>query len=284
MATHGPYHALGTSWFIECFEPTDEQAIATLVQSELEEFEAIFSRFRSDSLLSQLNTIGHLSNPPPLVLSVLNDALRYYTETNGVFNIAVGERLSSLGYDASYSFSPQATLPAVPALPAVLTVTESAIILSGGALDIGGFGKGVAIDLVAKRLTQELGLTEFLINGGGDLFATTEAGMGVTIALAHPTTARETIGAVTVQNCGFAASSPHLRTWPGREEGAPHNHLMSANQVSSYVIAPTAAAADVWATTLAIAPEIARPDSVQCVLVQEHRLLHADPAFTLYTG
>ncbi len=284
MAVHGPYQALGTVWLIESFEPTSETAVGELVQRELETFEQMFSRFRANSKLSQLNQTGCLTNPDELMVFVLQDALAHFETTDGVFNIAVGERLLSLGYDADYSFTPQPELPTVPSLSEVLTVSENEITLTGGALDIGGFGKGVAIDMLVVALKEQLGLTQVLVNGGGDVFVTSEADASVTISLVHPTESDQAIGEVALRDQGFAASSPYLRRWPdgNRGSGKTHNHLMSESGVASYVVAPSAALADVWATTLAINPECEPPADVQCLLVQNNRVIKRDAGFVLF--
>lgn len=281
MVVFGPHQALGTTWYIECFEAVDQATVATVVSQTLEDFESVFSRFRPDSVLSQLNQAGVLTAPDPLVRDVLLKALQYFRDTNGVFNIAIGEKLSGLGYDAEYSFVATEQSAEIPALPEVLEVSQEKIILHKGSFDIGGFGKGYAIDLLATVLRQELGLQQFLINGGGDMHATSEAGKAVTIALAHPVEAEQSIGSVALQDCGFAASSPYVRSWPSRNGGTSHNHLMSDSGVSSFVVAPTAVEADVWATTLAIQPEIDRPETVQCLLVKGEKIIAADDVFKL---
>ena len=274
MAVQGPYHALGTVWFVECFEPVDDGVVRELVVRELEVFEQMFSRFRQNSMLNQLNQTCRLTA----------HALRYHETTNGVFNIAVGERLSSLGYDAHYSFTKQQAVPEVPVLSDVLTVSDDKVVLTGGSLDIGGFGKGVAIDLVASRLADKLGLTQVLVNGGGDIFVTERVPEPVTISLVHPTEAGSAIGEVTLKGQGFAASSPFLRTWPDHDGhgGKTHNHLMTENEVATYVVAPSAAHADVWATALAINPDLEPPADVQAVLVKDNKVLQCGEGFELF--
>jgi len=85
--------------------------------------------------------------------------------------------MSARGYDSSYSLSPHVDLATLP-LPdprSAITITDDAITLTAGALDIGGFGKGYLIDLLAQDLKAH-DLHHFLINGGGDIYVTSNQG------------------------------------------------------------------------------------------------------------
>jgi thiamine biosynthesis lipoprotein ApbE len=86
-----------------------------------------------------------------------------YEKTGGIFNILVGEVLEHRGYDAKYSLAPQTNQEPIPPSPlSALTITPKKITLKAGQIDLGGFGKGYAIDLLAKRLQEKHGFEYFL--------------------------------------------------------------------------------------------------------------------------
>ncbi|MEL6803658.1 MAG: FAD:protein FMN transferase, partial [Bacteroidota bacterium] len=91
MVTVGPIKALGTVWYIECF---DVEVDADELQAETEHvllaFESKYSRFIPDSLVSTLNREKVLRYPPEQLRMFLQHSLDFYIATNGVFNVAIG--------------------------------------------------------------------------------------------------------------------------------------------------------------------------------------------------
>ena len=265
-----PIEALGTIWHIELFEAcADQTALRSSIVDWLEEFESRYSRFRSDSWLSVLNSTGEFRNPDHQFVDLLTQALEYYDATEGVFNIAVGEQLTKSGYDASYTFTATNELPPIPALPEILKISTEKISLLSGSLDLGGIGKGYAIDKLADFLREKHNMQYFLINGGGDIYVTSDKEKPVTIMLAHPDDRSLAIGTVSLKEAGFAASSPRLRAWRDPKTGKPYNHLLTKHNVASYVVAPTVTEADVWATVSCLNQSFEPSPEVHQLLINE---------------
>lgn len=253
--------ALGTTWLVEIFDPVSKQTLDEtfgLVQRLLLDFEATYSRFNPDSQISLLNQNGTLLHPDPTTVEILRLGQQLYTDTDGIFNLLVGEHLIARGYDASYSFKPT-TEPAHPPSPlTALTITDSLITLATGKIDLGGYGKGYLLDKLSRYLQEELRFKYFLINGGGDMYATSDLGKPITIYLEHPTKPGTYIAETTLQDQGFAASSTHKRRW--KVSGKEYSHIVdTANQKEAtadesgiYVKVKEAVTADAWATTLLI--------------------------------
>ena len=279
-----PITALGTVWHIELFETiTDEHKLRDFTVNFLEDFEQTFSRFRSDSCLSILNTTGVVSDPDEEFVALLQLSLQMYQETSGVFNIAVGRKMDAGGYDAQYSFVAHEETEDLPRLTEVLEVTDRKVRLKEGVkLDVGGIGKGYAIDALAQAYKDQFNLQFFLINGGGDIYTTSNCGTLVTVALAHPTDRELAIGTVDLRNQGFAASSPFVRSWQNKETGATHNHLHTDNEVASFVVGKSACLADVWATALAVQPELVTKQNLHKLLVQNGMVVYSSDCFCLY--
>lgn len=216
-------------------------------------------------------------------MTLLNESLRYYEITDVVFNVAVGEKMERSGYDATYSFiKTENKTDKVPVLSDVLTVTSEQIILQEGKIDLGGIGKGFVIDSLTKYYQDTLELQSFVINGGGDIYATHDNGNPITVTLTHPTNRELAIGTVELFNQGFAASSPYVRAWKDKNTNEEQNHLHTSNAIASYVVSDTVCDADVWATTLAIDPA-QTPEGVKSLLLKDSKIIRADDFFNLNT-
>lgn len=241
--------ALGTAWWIEVFSPLSSEAQATLTKTiiaAITRYEGRYSRFRSDSLISKLNEQRVITNPDKEFIALLEYGHTLHARTKGHFNLLVGETMEARGYDASYRFTPTPEPASVPDPAHSLHINDHEIRLTAGRVDIGGFGKGYLIDLLAEQLRAH-GVEEFLINGGGDIFASHQAESALPIYLEHPTEAGTYIGQVSLKNAGFAASSPFKRRW--QHNGVDYNHIVGdSGQFATFVTAPTARDADAFAT------------------------------------
>jgi thiamine biosynthesis lipoprotein len=230
----------------------------------LRTFEHQYSRFQPDSFISQLNTTGRINQPNRALLDLLTIGKEQYHRTHGVFNIMVGSKLVETGYDVNYSFTPQTHQTPIANPHDVLTLDESAITLSQGTVDIGGYGKGFAIDALATRLRTQHDIHYFLINGGGDMYATSDHGEPLAIYLEHPTATDTYLATTTLYNQGFAASSPHKRTWT--HAGTTYTHIIDTTTTTertrskpdaTFIKASTACTADIFATVaLLVTPPI----------------------------
>lgn len=248
---------LGTLWSFKFFEAYDSTVIRNFVEQALADFEAKYSRFKSNSTLSRLNRTKYLANPNPELIELLDIARKYFDLTQGAFNVATEVHQRAQGYDAAYSFKPRPELnPLTLPLANALTFNSREISLHPQAsLDFGGLGKGYLIDKLAKALQTKFGLRYFIINGGGDLYVTSNFGQPVKVHLQDPRARNRSLGEISLRNQALGASSPHVRRW------GLHTHLLDpanpTRQVtaSAFVIAPKAVDADVLATIATLVPE-----------------------------
>lgn len=243
--------ALGTAWWVEAEVTMSQRAdIANRVVEHLSQFETRYSRFLPDSLVSQLNTTGEITNPDPEFLAILTYGQSLYDCTFGHFNFLVGNVLVARGYGQSGS---QHTTNVLADPRSHLTIMSHKVSLTAGSVDLGGFGKGYVIDELAAVL-HELGVEHFLINGGGDLYGTSDPdGRPITIHLEHPTIAETYLGTTTIFHQGFAASSPYKRTW--KKDEIEHHHIVGTTAAASFITASDARTADAFATAFLLATE-----------------------------
>jgi len=247
------FQALGTTWWIEIFTDLD-----VTQQAEVKDFCLLFvatyennySRFKSDSQLSILNRDRVLPNPSLEFVKLLEYGKQLYLRSDTHFNLLTGHILESKGYDAAYSFqdTQSGETPGNPITD--LTITTDMIELRHGNVDLGGFGKGYLIDLLTDNLRRRFDLRQFLINGGGDMFATHNNGNAIEIHLEHPVNHGTTIATTNLLNQGFAASSPHRRVW--QNSTGTHHHIIGDTITAdgTYIKAASAAEADAFATTI----------------------------------
>jgi thiamine biosynthesis lipoprotein len=260
MTSLPPLQALGTSWWLELFDdvpPETRQHAHSVLAGFLTQFEARYSRFRPDSWLSRLNHERRWSNPDPEFVALLTYSLQAYTRSNGIFNLLIGNELIARGYDRNYRFTPSKPPPPPPDPHTILSLEPDRITLRDNwTIDVGGYGKGYAID-AATQLLKASGYHHFLLNGGGDMYVTSNQGQPVVIHLEHPTDPGLSLGTIALQETGFAASSPFKRQW--QVDGKTFSHLMptptTVGAVATFVIAPTARDADMFATATALLPE-----------------------------
>lgn len=246
---------LGTTWSFEFFGEIDQLHIQAYLQKRIQYFNDQYSRFLDSSLLSQLNKSQKLDNPPVEFFDMLELAFEYYKVSGGVFNIATEQIQVANGYDKDYSFTPKN--PAHKNNCSLLEILEfdskSIVLKKEACLDLGGVGKGYLIDKLAEELRSKFGLQYFVINGGGDIYATSNQGEPISFCLEHPQKPGLYIGKILLENQGLCASSPFKRRWKDNQ-GEEVSHIINPHSAdekvsrSSFVISDKCVDADILAT------------------------------------
>jgi thiamine biosynthesis lipoprotein len=245
------WKALGTTWgvFFWCGPGEyDFPKIEKDIQDTIISFEEKFSRFKESSLVSQLNTRGSAPYDRELEEMLLSgDEITKRTE--GVFSLFIKKALEEKGY-GMITKNPKKGSGATE----WEREGELLRLYSEKGLDLGGIGKGVLIDRIAKILQEKYRVESFLINGGGDLYATHGGGAPIKVFLENPLVCGEVIGEVELLNESLCCSSSFKRKWV--QNGEEKNHFISGDSrevwAASFVIAQNATLADTFATTLCI--------------------------------
>ena len=147
----------------------DAGAIAEAAAAEIARLEAVFSLFRADSALSQLNASGSLSAPPFELLQCLALCEQVHAATAGLFDPTV-QPLWAL-YATSHAAGRAPTQAEIDqTLPRVgwpgVTYDDSAVRLRPGmSLTLNGVAQGFIAYRVAGLLAEQ-GLTNILVNTG----------------------------------------------------------------------------------------------------------------------
>lgn len=186
----------------------------------LKAFEARFSRFQLLSELSRLNeSTGSPFHASPALFRVVGVALEFARRSNGLFDPTILRRLEAAGYDRSFELIPHAGVRERPRTAghglswrAVrLDATARTITLPAGAgLDLGGIGKGWAVDRLAAMLGSPC-----LVNGGGDVYVAGRppAEAAWLVGVADPFRPEQDLFVLTAEDRGVATSSSLRRRW-----------------------------------------------------------------------
>lgn len=250
------FDAIGTHWWCELLDEGDH--FTSLLTQEIlticDEFDQRYSRFRDDSLIMELFNTGMIHNPPAEMVEMFRFADEMYTVSHGAFDVTVGATLHHLGYgDRTKGQANDPRWSSVSYTPDTITAPQGVMI------DFGGFGKGWLIDRLVACLRQH-GKRAFIVNGGGDLFVSSNS--PVDLALEDPHDSTKQYGQTRITNGALAASSTVKRSW--MHEGQRYHHIINpqyhtsstSGVVGTFVKADTALIADTMATILVIRPDL----------------------------
>jgi thiamine biosynthesis lipoprotein len=237
---------------------------------ELECLEQCWSRFRPDSELTRLNaTPGvwtEVSNPMLLALTCAADLV---TATRGRFDPTILDALERAGYDRTFELvtdhDDEVDARRAPGFAHVeLDPVASRVRLPAGTrLDLGGIGKGLAADLIARGLVDR-GTRSALVGLGGDLRARGEPPEdGWTIPVENPLAAPRVAFEQRLRGGAIVTSTTRMRTW--QRNGRRYHHLIdpaTGDSARSGVAAVVARATDAWwAEGIAKAIVVAGPEA-----------------------
>ena len=250
------FRAMGTE--VELLLDADDPSLLTEAEAEFQRLEAIFSRFRPDSQLSQLNEAGEGRIGPEL-LEVIELAVEAREASGGRFDPTVHDAVVGAGYDRSFELLVDGPAPATASarVGGAVAVDQAAghvAIERGYRLDLGGIAKGWAADRVLGALAEA---GPALVNAGGDVAA---AGRMWPIAV-EAAGGEITLG---LEDGGVATSGRDRRTWV--RDGEARHHLIDpmtglpaeGDVLTVTVAAGSASEAEVLAKTLFLAGDSER--------------------------
>jgi thiamine biosynthesis lipoprotein len=170
------FHAMGTT--VTVIAPEGAAGVAAARTADLfETWEACLSRFRPDSELARLNASGGRETAVgPLLLDVVETALRAARATDGLFDPTLLRPLVAAGYDRTFEDVP-ADGPDDAADPGftggwhqvgVDRHRGTMTLPVGAGIDVGGIAKGMAVDAAVADLAAS-GISPVAVDAGGDL-------------------------------------------------------------------------------------------------------------------
>lgn len=247
------FEAIGTTWHIDISDLYNEalqQEALRAVFARIAEFDKNYSRFRSDSLVSEMSQKAGTYTLPSDAKPMFDLYRDLYELTHGAFTPLIGQTLVDAGYDPLYSFKPGVLSPS-PAWDKTMTYHFPSLIMHRPALlDLGACGKGYLIDIVGELL-KSFGINAFCIDAGGDMLYANPAGIPLRVGLEHPNDTTQVIGVAEVPSGSICGSAGNRRTWGAFHHTIDPRTLTSPKHVlATWTIAPTALLADALATCL----------------------------------
>lgn len=252
------FEAIGTQWQIETPEPLGPELRQAIIE-RTERFDAIWSRFRSDSLVTRVAQAGHggVFTFPDEAVALFGLYDRLHAATDGAVDPLVGRDLELLGYDADYSLQhdPLEIARYSQNRPRWRDVERNGTTIVTRrplVIDIGAAGKGYLVDIVAGIL-RDSGIGAFNVDGSGDMV---HAGPSpLRVGLEHPVFPMLAIGVAQLQDGALCASAANRRVW------GPFHHVLDGRTgvpvrdvVATWVVADDAMTADGLATALFFVP------------------------------
>lgn len=243
------FEAIGAPWEIELFDGVITADLEKEIRACVEQFDATYSRFRSDSWVSKLAEQAGRYELPADAWPLLSIYQELYKLTGGKVTPLIGKNLVEAGYDAQYSFRPK-QLTKVPAWDEALVLDETHLTTKVPILlDFGAAGKGYLVDQLASVLEKQ-GITSFVVDGSGDLVVR-DVAPAQRIGLENPSDVSEVIGYIEVSTGALCASAGNRRRWGQYHHIIDPVEYTSPRQIeATWVLAGQALVADGLATAL----------------------------------
>jgi thiamine biosynthesis lipoprotein ApbE len=215
------------------------------VSRETNRLDYLMSNYKKESVLSQLNK--NASEEPTdcnnELAYVIEQSLQYSDMTDGAFDITIGPLMKKWGF-----FKKQGRIPGKEELESVLeTVSYKNIIIeektikslsknpvtvktvyfknAGTRIDLGGIGKGYAVDMAARVLKQN-GINSALINFAGNIytFGTPPGKDSWVIGLQHPRKSEGLLGSFEIKDKAVSTSGDYEKFFT--IEGKRYSHII----------------------------------------------------------
>jgi FAD:protein FMN transferase len=263
---------MGTRYSAVFYMPpgANVQALSAALFAAVDRVDRQMSTWNPESDLNRLNAapVNIWVAVPRELMTVLEASLQIERDTNGAFDIGVGELVSSWGFgppsnrstrDQNSAASDAARSPTCKVLE--LNAAQGRARKSASIkFDLSGIAKGYGVDELA-RVMDEFRIPSWLVGIDGEMRAKGAKPDGTMWAVAHERperNVREALGVLELQDMAVATSGNyrHYREIDGRIVSHTMNPCTGApldNEVASAtVLAPTCMRADAWATALMV--------------------------------
>jgi FAD:protein FMN transferase len=261
---------MGTRIYVELWD-TDQshgEAAIDAVMAEMRRIDELMSHYKPESQLSHINQ--HAAEYPVRVDQELFDLIKlstHYSEiTAGAFDITY----ASVGYLYNYpehvrptEAQIKAALPAVDWRNMKFDDAHHSVFFEhkGMRIDLGGIGKGYAVDR-GIDLLQKRGIQHAVVTAGGDTrIIGDRMGRAWLVAIRHPDDPNKVVTRIPLSDAAMSTSGDYERYFD--ENGVRYHHIIdpktghSASKVrSATIIGPTATQTDGMSkTAFVLGPE-----------------------------
>jgi len=230
--------AMGTEIDISlvCEEESVAAAAANSMFARIQEYEAKYSRFRDDSLVSQLNQNGQALVDDEF-LNLVETAITKSLDSKGTFNPLL--QVSALGYTRPYDDINQQVMPLSRSNyntnVADITIDrerQQITLAPSQQLDFGGFLKGYLAEKLADEQFKSQQFAGVIVNLGGDLatYGTDEDGQPFEFSIWNPVLEVDLM--ISLKDSALSTSGTYKRSWQ-TTQGTRHHLVSPSGQTST---------------------------------------------------
>jgi len=221
----------------------------------LDRLEAQLSRFRPTSDVYQLNRLGDVTilRVAPAVFDCLRKAARYQSLTGGAFDVTLGP-IAELWKKPSPPAEAEVAAAKKRAGMGLLELDEENLTVRprvlGVQVDLGGIGKGYAVDRMAALL-KDWGVKAALLHGGHSsvlALGSAPGKAGWPVALPDPEDRSRTLVTLQLRDRALGASGLHR----GRHILDPRTGRPARHHAATWALAPSATEADALSTAFMV--------------------------------
>jgi thiamine biosynthesis lipoprotein len=244
-----------------------EQTFAKLFAT-ITHLEALLSTFSPDSAVSFLNVhAGQGAYPaPPEVIELLTFSQRYWRLTHGTFDVTIGPLMHAwrLAGESQQAPSPAALQQVKTRIGSdkvkILPNAQVMLARPGMAIDLGGIGKGYALDQLARTLKSQPRNSALLDFGQSSLWALGSPPDAPRWRLLVQRPSGQPVGVIALSNQALSISASFAQTFviQGRQYGHvidPRSGLPLQRDLLACVVAPNATQAEALSKALLILGE-----------------------------
>ena len=260
---------MDTYSYVRIFSNSEKKAVEALdyVETLYKEYHELSDRYQEYSDIVNLYTIYHNhSDQKEFILDTrLHKMLQYgydwYSKSDGLFHIQMGSVID-IWKQVKENHLPLPTLEELQSVDISMdriSLTQNGIMNTHPNIDLGGLAKGYATNEAARYL-KEQGLTQFIINAGGNVFVGDHYGNETyKIGIESPNPDESLVTVVHANNLAIVTSGSYERFY--EYNGKQYSHILDPKTLypSEYVksvtvLASDSALADVLSTTLFLMP------------------------------
>jgi FAD:protein FMN transferase len=221
------FKAMGTPCDIQLFARTEAEAkhAADAAMADVQRLEALYSRYKSDSFLSEINSVAAIGGSISVddeTASLLDYAVTCYEQSDGLFDITSGILRRAWKFELG-------KLPEQSLIDGLLDkvgwhkVTFSIL---GMEIDFGGVVKEYAVDRAAS-LCYGLGIRHGVINLGGDIkvIGPRDDGSPWRVGIRHPRNKDALLDTLLLYEGALASSGDYERCI--MVDGVRYGHVLN---------------------------------------------------------
>lgn len=235
--------------------------------SEVKKLDDIFSNYKDDSVLSQVNSLagnGRISTPEEFI-ELTHQALSFSDLTDGAFDITVGKAMELWESSGERNALPsendiEKVKECVGYKKVKLYPQEKQIELESPciSLDFGGIGKGYAVDKAVATL-RSYGIERGMVNFSGNIYAigAPPGEDGWNVEVRHPRDVNKTITSLKIKNMAVSSSGNYEKYF--EIKGRRFSHIVDPRGLfpvesvpSVTVISRSATEADALSTAFSV--------------------------------